>query len=957
MPESKNSFSSDSSSQKNISDFVNTLSYLKKKIGFPEAQSTPHNNDNKKEDVPLITETPVVSNLERRPRNVNALLDDYQKSKENESNKIQTQSNQTPTEAKKPIHNQLETKENKKSVSLFVTKPIFVECISSPPKTLKGGSIKQTSVDTQTDPFLGKDLLQTIEKHSVVENQALKFCEHSDSDPDAVSTQTGSELVESNCNSFKYVKNLEAQKPPPTSHMQKSQNTVENMPILSMKEQTDDYDDISISSNVSDDIEKNSLILQKLLRSKKYDKSTKRRYIKRILQKIMESKYLEESSNSSELFLPKRMTTDVTNLAAPPTTDSSSKSAQGQDTLQSCSTPCSQCYKISPRKRKQTNKTLTTAGTKTPVSREGIYITSTNEGEATGKNISVAERERFAVQHNKIKTSSLENASNSTSEKQSINSSSKSELKYVSYQNWKEDKTYSEKLFEASPSSNGDGDYLNLIGSKERQNQINWINNEIDQLGKMKYLLQKHGLKELISQKKPQKFTSVYIVSDDNDHSDGIKKKYVIETNLGARSSVNRKYKVGERNYSVKEISEPVFARNESGLRDIFTAGDIEIVPSEEALNIKVTTFCGLCKRSPCICAIASGNNSKFIERPLIRNGAKDSISSKNTKSNMATFSCCHKKNPSAKTSQVEIGKHCPLCDLYHCKCSEQINSQGDFYNGKFIQSLPEKQNVSSSIKDSLLPDRQNYTIPKIRSNFGGEPVHTSEIVEQGGSLKRVFENCLCKSKSTCDCGFVEKLFRHFKGTNELESLKIQPKTDNIAVQTESNLISTENPISIQCESTVPQSEKELCFETVGVQCHVEVQDVSLQMSKDLKSSSSQTHVELQCKGKENLQVHGSEPAKTFHSQYQQTSGELFSEDIEDGKLNNIENVVKACKDYISQENGSKVLTDLKKFSSDNSRTTSKSNERNSSKQKDIQSTPSVLNSVTSSTAISPYGR
>lgn len=169
IPEKKQSFSSDSNSQKNLSDFVNTLSCLKKKIGLPDAQSTPYIPESNEDLAQLITETPIVSNVEKRPKNVKILLDNYQKDEHNDSLKIQIESKNPLSEV--PFGRML-TNKLKKSANLCLTKQVFVECISSPQKSPRKESITQ-SVGIQTDPLIGKDLIETVERHSVVTNQAL----------------------------------------------------------------------------------------------------------------------------------------------------------------------------------------------------------------------------------------------------------------------------------------------------------------------------------------------------------------------------------------------------------------------------------------------------------------------------------------------------------------------------------------------------------------------------------------------------------------------------------------------------------------------------------------------------------------------------------------------------------------------------------------------------------------
>lgn len=984
--------SSDSSSQKNISDFKNTLSYLKKKIGLPEAQSTPQSSDIKKDTASLMTESPVVSDFEKRVRIAKNVLN------------VHTKSCETILDSKSLTHcGEIRQKKKEKSVKLCLTKPVFVECSSSSQKsTSKNNSkeVKYATVGIQTDPFLGKELVQIIERHSIMENQGLEFCEHSDSDPNTISTQTGSDLLVSNCNSFRYLRNCEGHNilnSFENNAMQKHEKN--DLPLLSIKEQLDSSEDFSISSNIlGDDIEKNTQILQKLLKSKKYDNATKRRYIKKILQKMVDSKCLEESSNSSELFLPKRAKTGVQNLAIPPSTESSSKSAPDPSILQ-ISGSCSQSCKLSPRKRKQASRILATE-IKSSVYGEaaiGSQVLPINTKEVGIVNNS--EDYVNPIFKNKMSSSEPSKFSNSTLENHydSINSS---KSKCVNYQNWKEDKTYSEKLFEANPAFNGDGDYLNQVANKERQYQISWINNEINHLGKLKILLQKHELNNKLSQNNFKKITSVYVVSDENasskdPKSDRSKKKYVIETNLGPISSNNRKFKIGDRNYNVKDLSSPTsFQDGNSNSPQIL--GNIEVVSSEETVNIKVTTFCEGCETTPCICSKYNLNNVKLKQPATVKVDDKEPTLIERTMTDRNL--CCHRKFYT-KESQSVFDRHCPLCDLYKCNCTEKMSLK-HAYDGQFVPCLPEKQidklSYSSKASFSVVPPHSCLVCLKI-------PCQCLNT-HHSGSLKKVFENCMCRGRSVCNCNFVNKIYQHFKTSNQAE-IKIQDKKENIAIQTEFDVVNTETQTTLKRGNEVSQQNgncKEL-FETIGVQCNVDMQHASSQISKELKSHASQTllkedinldnvdNIESEVT-KKNQFVEVSIPHQrqksskadsvNSHSQYQQINAENIQnvqktndrncndENIQDVNFKNVENIEAEelfHKQYsdknIFQKKGHKTSENVGKLSPELSCTTSSKSSREKTDRKvssglrNAQSIPSIVNTITSSTAISAYGK
>lgn len=639
---------SDNSSQ-NISEFISTLSYLKKKIGLPDAQSTPQSAESNTNISPMIVETPVLSKPHRFIKDV---------SKDIKINSI------------KPSIMSLKKNQTTvtKSVKLCLTKPLSLECLSSPKKlpTETPTEPVKCSVGIQTDAIPEQPLFQGTEADVVFQNQAVEYCEHTDSDPTTVSTQTGSSLIVSNCNSFEYQKSYKS-----ISNHQRKLGSCQ-----------DSSDEISISLKYQgEDIEKNTNMLQKLIKSKKYDNHTKKIYIKKILQNIMESKYLEESSNSSDLFFPKRSKTMIPHLLLPHSTDSSSKSVQN---LSQKSTPSQQCQKSSPKKKRNAQKMLTTEIQSLECSEVAPEVTPLN--------------------------SACKNENHSASKLDSAG---------LSYQNWKEDKTYSEKLFEASHSPNGDGDYLTQVASKERKNQLHWINHEMEYLAKLKNLLELRDTKQKTSQ---HKFTSVYVVSDDSDKPPS---KYIIETNLGATTSSNRKFKFGSDSYTVKEVSD------KKSLKSQQTVGDIEVNSNESTLNIKVTTFCEGCKRSPCICSLPDKT----------KNGS--------------TSSCCHKKRFITKENVSRRSFHCPLCELYDCKGFNNMTNQAENYTGLFIP-LQEQPHIEDCCRTCL-----------------------KSPCQCGNSLKKVFDECQCKGNLTCKCDFVEKLYRHFKASKaNRENMGVQTQLD-----------------------------------------------------------------------------------------------------------------------------------------------------------------------------------
>lgn len=745
--------SSDSSNQQNLKQFASTLSYLKQKIGLPGAHSTPKFPDERQSISDVGSSTPVLK--KSSSSNGEGKAGTSKEGKSNCRNKKLTRKPDTlivtPTAGTEEVvekisdnscgdgRNGIMKYQNAKVVNLVVTKPITVECTCSGQNLgnkLIQTTTKQSSVAVQTDEVTEKELIQIIQNaQKNFGNQSLMYFEYSESDNiSARSTQTGSDIIESNCDSFEYLTKKPAE--PKKGILQKAVSSTEiksgvpgkaesvlpeqganlvtqrtyglrNTPSEDHSEKSSSKDfclgnlvSAALLDNVEDDIGKSIYLLQRLLKSKKYDPVTKKRYIKKIIKRITESKYLEESSTSSDLFVPKKL----------PKTDPTGNKNEGnllQSNVPWC--PAGESLKLSPKRKKLVQKTF--AQNFVPEqhsSREEI----SSAPEIVPINSRDMRKNRFTLTNNEFSVNHRfgnveENKSGKTSETDStsLEKHYESASTSKSYENWREDKTLSEKMLEKQSqekfhSSNGNGDCLVKFADKEREFQISWINNEISHLGKLKGLLEKP--------KNPldvKKMTNIYTVFNKNDTESKPKRNYVIETLVGTQSSSEMNFKLDGQVYTVEEFLNPRKKRETKRSRPV--TGNIEVVSSDSTTNIRVTTFCEDCKRSLCICSLSEQGESctcdldvgKICDNPYCKRiPTKKSVQGQG----YGTL---------ASSSHRDIYV-CPLCKRCPCVCNtnykqsaKTITNSSDDITGTFIPVAPSRAKVKFSTYPSTFKE------------------------------------------------------------------------------------------------------------------------------------------------------------------------------------------------------------------------------------------------------------
>lgn len=179
----------------------------------------------------------------------------------------------------------------KNNITLCVTKPILIQCHDDK----KRGTDKkiQTSISEGLSKCVqtGSSLEIVTPRKSPEQNQSVIVLQY---ESDLKSSSSGG-LVASHCDSFEYFRENRERSVP---NLVASSDSSKDLPLSQIITEKQ-------SNNLIDDIDRSIKLLQKLLKSKKYDPVTKKRYIRKIVDKIVDNKY-DDSTTSSELFVPKK---------------------------------------------------------------------------------------------------------------------------------------------------------------------------------------------------------------------------------------------------------------------------------------------------------------------------------------------------------------------------------------------------------------------------------------------------------------------------------------------------------------------------------------------------------------------------------------------------------------------------------------------------------------------------
>ncbi|CAG9855000.1 unnamed protein product [Phyllotreta striolata] len=632
-------YSESSSSEERILSFKHTLDFLKAKIGLPDAHSTPNEPEFKPEKLP---DTPFVKKEEKPSKTL------LKKSKSTQltPNQVDKANKETSTEE--------QLCSTKKMINLCLTKPVLIDCVSS---------TNQLTIGVQTET-------RSISKSKSSSDDNEK----TNTNPDT-SKSSSSNIVASNCDSFEYIK---------------TSNPVEKL-----------IDQVPVeepTKNIGSNIERSIYVLQKLINSKKYDSTAKKKYIKKILQKIIESRELEESSASSELFYPK---TDPTKLLMDQAKHFSFKHEGSSSSYQSHNG-----LKSSPTRRKTQNKDKKTL----PEHPDSKLNLDDLSNELTRKLTEAANRDKKEIKGPFTLATKPDPSSSSSTQKslklQSIN---------------------------RSPLA-GDGDHLLInFADKERQYQLKWIDREIDHLGKLRALLVKpktfHEKLEGI-----QTTTSVYMVSECNAaRKTSPKRNYVIETNLGVQGTGPRTFRLNGEHYVVCEPGGTINEENRPAV------ADVQVHSDDKTTNIRVKTICGICKKVPCMCIPIDRDNSST--------GSSKRSDKRSSSIPRSVCGACRNAPEACTCKRLETKRSQSSCNCSTTACSCESKVSKVPVRGYIVCPHKNGEETEVCLCDLGLSD--------------GAQEEASNG-EKSGSLGKIFKNCQCGSRTECDCSFVSKLVKYF---------------------------------------------------------------------------------------------------------------------------------------------------------------------------------------------------
>lgn len=332
-----NPYSTDSSENfKFVPSSKEILKELKQKVGLPVAASTPLSQEHT--DKKSYVTTQFVKKYDRKMRELPSTRQYVSSSSDTENNIKGAKINvNTDADTDKPItissRNQSSSLENlsnfdfqgslkkwksqidiptvrevelkKKSIKLTVTTPITVECVNyfkSCDKLVQTSLRRNVSASVQTD-YVSRDnvnVSENVKRENETANskQSIVYVTYTDSERErsgsSPNSNSNSNVIASSCNSFEFRKGSEGELgiKNDAEDVQKGSSSDSLMVdtlarIISSKQ----------SEDLMMDIDRSLVLLQKLIKSKKYDKVTKQYYVRKIVQKIINSHYVDDSTS------------------------------------------------------------------------------------------------------------------------------------------------------------------------------------------------------------------------------------------------------------------------------------------------------------------------------------------------------------------------------------------------------------------------------------------------------------------------------------------------------------------------------------------------------------------------------------------------------------------------------------------------------------------------------------
>ncbi|XP_066147218.1 uncharacterized protein [Euwallacea fornicatus] len=590
--------SSSSNNEKvEITESQKNLEFLKKKIGLPDAHSTPNSdpslNDrgcrtsqslfkNLVQSLASSQGTSMDSNCGRRiwqlhgedvavvDKKEHKLAKDTRLYKRKPTHKLPSLTrSQTPSPPPQPTPK--DRSKGIKVVEVDLSTPININCtsfspdenpqkiVSLTPRAVQTETVNYRHIETQFN-FEGKCFDKASRRGKSNSSDALA---DSASSFEYISLRKG-DIV--NDRGLVQAKNQHAKSKTGISGVLKE--------ISFMRTSTDSS---PISKASSEDIDRHLEILHKLFKTKKFNSSTKKRYIKKLLKELNELNATcnnsESTSSSSDLFIPKK--------------DSSRVNVQ---------------YKV--------KHEVAFKGAKELIPGKINY-----EGPAVESNPDVCDCRTSSPS---INSGSIKMAAEH--ERRGADVRSDTDIKETI--NYDKPAPAPEIFTKNIASSNVDTliavkthvgsiseDPLLRFAENERAYQLNWIKNEISHLSKLKNILELKDRDSQQSQPKSQLFplfrTNTYNVAQKSNTSKAIKRNFVIETGLNLVPQSNINYLIDGKEYVVSD-SQKTSSEGEKAI-----IADIKVSSDDNHTNIKVSTLCSMCRKVVCVCVAEKINESK----------------------------------------------------------------------------------------------------------------------------------------------------------------------------------------------------------------------------------------------------------------------------------------------------------------------------------------------------------
>ncbi|XP_050310720.1 uncharacterized protein LOC126746479 isoform X2 [Anthonomus grandis grandis] len=776
-------------------EFQSSIDYLKKKIGLPGAQSTPNIIEL---DLGKIgssgtslaallsgkSSSEASSSSGKGTGQLHLKVSDnsiMQKPSDEGSNMTQKTTSTTSNLQSKSTKKTFQTK----FVELSISTPINVNCkgptVCSKDKILQTETVF-TPKAVQTDNFTPKSDVKTNKKDQEVQYtlygeadlaSSFEYINISDSDNVKKSSQEEpfcTALISKQCNSSK-----------------KSTNISGGL--------SSTVDSSNISKSSSEDIDKQIEKLQRLLKSKKADHGTK----KKLLKLLGDLDTSVDSSASSEFFVPKKdkklktkvVFKDADNIISAYKERKSSQASTSETKFQSRSILPSHSESSDSSKAAlpKTGESSIKSPCEGPVSSHIVARKAAkNVDRSNGDGVHVSDiDEQVKFKNNQIIQSLTTHCSKAISPPTNATTSSSAGSHSV-----------------ANLTKKPSDDYLLKFAENERNYQLNWINNEISHLSKLKSILElKSGKSSLMTPDPSQPQTNIYnIIRKDDASKKSSERNYVIQTHIHASKQPINNYRLNGQEFLLSDSKS-------SPDSDRAVIADIEVSSDEKNTNIKVRTFCSACKRPICICSSSKKTiNSKLSSLKSETAGKKESL----------------EENSARKLSRSQELRPCNKCTKPICLC-------------------PNNKTSSSSTSDTSFL----------------ECISDSENPEYINSLQKAFRDCCCTVKdANCGCDFVKKLLKKFQeqqktrdneeaalrqqpvpNTSNMPELQTQTEPLNLARKVQTEHAEAEN-IAVETNKT---SQKDRPLQVAPTQDHQKNQTVEkVQM---VHSLSQQTKIQV----------------------------------------------------------------------------------------------------------------